>query len=86
LPVDFVFVCGTWSLASREQHRVYILDSRVPRIILGSESEGIRGGWIKLLMVLMQKSGDEMKEDSMARTYGLCGVAEKCIQRYNEEI
>jgi hypothetical protein len=78
-------LCGTWSFTSREQQRVYILDNSVPRIILGSESEGIRGGWIQLLIVSMQKSGDEVKEDSVAGIYGLCGVEEICIQRYKEE-
>jgi len=52
---------------------VYILDNRVTRIILGSESEEIRGGWIKFLIVLMQKSDNEVKEDSMAGNCGRVG-------------
>jgi hypothetical protein len=75
-----------WNLVFHLKGTTYILDSKVPRIILGFESEGIRGGWIKLLVLLMQKSRDEMEEDSMAGTCDLCGVEEKCIQRYNEEI
>jgi len=33
----------------------------------------------------MQKSGNEMEEDSMAGTCCLCWVEEKCVQRYNEQ-
>jgi hypothetical protein len=40
--------CETWSLTLKEEHRLRVSKSRVPRKIFGSNRDEITGGWRKL--------------------------------------
>jgi hypothetical protein len=39
----------TWSLILREEHRLRVFENRVIRRIYGSKTDGVTGGWRKLL-------------------------------------
>jgi len=47
LPV-VLYGCGTWSLTLREEHRLRVSESRVPRKIFGLERDEIPGEWRRL--------------------------------------
>jgi hypothetical protein len=47
LPV-VLYVCETWSLTSREEHRVRVFENRVLRVIFGPKRDKIIGEWRKL--------------------------------------
>jgi hypothetical protein len=47
LPV-VLYGCGTWSLTSREEHRLRVFENRVLRRISGPKSDEVTGGWRKL--------------------------------------
>jgi hypothetical protein len=40
LPVS-LYVCGTWSLALREEHRLRVFENRVLRIIFGPKRDEV---------------------------------------------
>jgi len=44
-----VYGCETWSLTSREEHRLWVCENRVLRKIFGPKRNGITGDWRKLL-------------------------------------
>jgi hypothetical protein len=48
LPV-VLYVCETWSLAWREQHRLRLFEKRVLRRIFGPTRDEVMGEWRKLL-------------------------------------
>jgi hypothetical protein len=41
-------VCGTWSLALREEHKLRVFENRVLRRIFGTEINEMTGDWRKL--------------------------------------
>jgi hypothetical protein len=43
LPVA-LYGCGTWSLTSREEHRLRVFENRVLRRIFGPKRDGVTGG------------------------------------------
>jgi hypothetical protein len=47
LPV-VLYGCETWSLTLREEHRLMVFESSVPRRICGSKKDEVTGGWSKL--------------------------------------
>ena len=47
LPVA-LFVCETWSLTLREEHRLWVLENKVLRKIFGAKRDEITGEWRKL--------------------------------------
>jgi hypothetical protein len=47
LPV-VLYVCETWSLTSREEHRLRVYGNRVLRRIFGPKKDEVTGGWRKL--------------------------------------
>jgi hypothetical protein len=42
------FGCETWSLSSREEHRLRVFENRVLRRIFGPKRDEVTGGWRKL--------------------------------------
>jgi hypothetical protein len=42
------FVCETWSLTVREEHKLRVFENRVLRRIFGPNRDGVTGGWRKL--------------------------------------
>jgi hypothetical protein len=40
-----LYGCETWSLASREKHRLRVFENRVLRRIFGSKRDEVTGGW-----------------------------------------
>jgi hypothetical protein len=47
LPV-VLYVCETWSLTLREEHRLRVFENRVLRGIFGSKRDEVTGEWRKL--------------------------------------
>jgi hypothetical protein len=47
LPV-VLYVCETWSLTVREEHKLRVFENRELRRIFGPKRVGVRGGWRKL--------------------------------------
>jgi hypothetical protein len=47
LPV-VLYVCETWSLALREEHKLRVFENRVLRRIFGPKRDRVTGGWRKL--------------------------------------
>jgi hypothetical protein len=47
LPV-VLYECETWSLTSREKHRLRVFESRVLRRIFGPKRDEVTGSWRKL--------------------------------------
>jgi hypothetical protein len=43
-----LYMCETWSVTSREEHRLRVFENRVLRRILGSKRDEIIRGWRKL--------------------------------------
>jgi hypothetical protein len=43
-----VYVCETWSLPVREEHKLRVFENRVLRRIFGPKRDGVTGGWRKL--------------------------------------
>jgi hypothetical protein len=43
-----LYVCETWSLTLREEHRLRVFDNRVLRRIYGPKRDEVTGGWRKL--------------------------------------
>jgi hypothetical protein len=43
-----LYGCETWSLTSREQHRLMVFENRVLRRISGPKTDEVTGGWRKL--------------------------------------
>jgi hypothetical protein len=43
-----VYVCETWSLILREEHRLRVFENRLLRRIFGSKRDETTGGWRKL--------------------------------------
>jgi hypothetical protein len=43
-----LYVCETWSLTVRDEHRVRVFENRVLRRIFGSKKDKVTGGWRKL--------------------------------------
>jgi hypothetical protein len=46
--VTVLYGCGTWSLTSREEHRLRMFQSRVLRRIFGPKRDKVTGDWRKL--------------------------------------
>jgi hypothetical protein len=42
------YVCETWSLTVREEHKLRVFENRVLRRIFGSKRDQVMGGWRKL--------------------------------------
>jgi hypothetical protein len=47
LPV-VLYGCETWSLTLREEHRLRMVENRVPREMFGPNKDEITGDWRKL--------------------------------------
>jgi hypothetical protein len=47
LPV-VLYGCETWSLTSREEHKLRVFENRVLRRIFGPKRDRVTGGWRKL--------------------------------------
>jgi hypothetical protein len=47
LPV-VLYICETWSLTLREEHKLRVFENRVLRSIVGPKRDGVTGGWRKL--------------------------------------
>jgi hypothetical protein len=47
-----LYGCLSWSLTLREERRLKVFESRVPRIIFGQEEDEVIGRWRKLNMVM----------------------------------
>jgi hypothetical protein len=43
-----LYVCETWSLTLREEHRLRVFENRVLRRILGPKRDEVTGEWRKL--------------------------------------
>ena len=43
-----LYVCETWSLTLREEHRLRVFENRVLRRIFGPKRDGVTGEWRKL--------------------------------------
>jgi hypothetical protein len=43
-----LYVCETWSLTLREEHRLRVFENKVLRRIFGSKRDEVTGGWRKL--------------------------------------
>jgi hypothetical protein len=43
-----LYVCETWSLTLKEEHRLRVFLNRVFRRIFGPKKDEVTGGWIKL--------------------------------------
>jgi hypothetical protein len=43
-----LYGCETWSLTSKEEHRVRVFENRVLRITFGLKKDGMEEGWRKL--------------------------------------
>jgi hypothetical protein len=43
-----MYGCETWSLTSREEHRLRVFENRVLRRIFGPKRDEVIGGWRKL--------------------------------------
>jgi hypothetical protein len=43
-----LYGCETWSLISREEHRLGVFENRVPRRIFGPKRDEVTGGWRNL--------------------------------------
>ena len=46
--LDVLYVCETWSLALREEHRVRVFENWVLRRIFGARRDKVTGEWRKL--------------------------------------
>jgi hypothetical protein len=44
-----LYECETWSLTVREEHKLKVFENKVLRRIFGPKSDGVTGGWRKLL-------------------------------------
>jgi hypothetical protein len=42
------YLCETWSLTVREEHKLRVFENRVLRRIFGPKGDGVTGGWRKL--------------------------------------
>jgi hypothetical protein len=40
-----LYVCETWSLTLREEHRLRVFENKVLRRIFGPRRDEVRGGW-----------------------------------------
>jgi hypothetical protein len=47
LPV-VLYGCETWSLTSREDHRLEVFENRMLRVIFGPKRDEVTGGWRKM--------------------------------------
>jgi hypothetical protein len=47
LPV-VLYVCETWSLTLKEEHKLRMFENKVLRRIFGPKRDGVMGGWRKL--------------------------------------
>jgi hypothetical protein len=43
-----LYVCETWSLTLREEHKLRVLENRALRRTFGPKRGGVTGGWRKL--------------------------------------
>jgi hypothetical protein len=43
-----LYGCETWSLTSREEHRLRVFENRVLRRIFGPKRDEVTGGWREL--------------------------------------
>jgi hypothetical protein len=43
-----LYGCETWSLTSREEHRLRMFENKVLRRIFGPKRDEVTGGWRKL--------------------------------------
>jgi hypothetical protein len=43
-----LYVCETWSLTLREEHRLRVFENRVLRRIFGPKRDEVTGGWRKV--------------------------------------
>jgi hypothetical protein len=43
-----LYGCETWSLALREEYKLWVFENRVLRRIFGPKRDGVTGGWRKL--------------------------------------
>jgi hypothetical protein len=43
-----LYVCKTWSLILKEEHRLRVFENRVMRRIFGSKRDEVTGGWREL--------------------------------------
>ena len=43
-----MYVCETWSLTLREEHRLRVFENKVPRMIFGAKRHETTGEWRKL--------------------------------------
>jgi hypothetical protein len=43
-----LYMCETWSLTLREEHKLREFENRVLRRIFGPKRDGVTGGWRKL--------------------------------------
>jgi hypothetical protein len=46
--IFFLYLCETWSLTVREEHKLRVFENRVLRRIFGPKRDGVTGGWRKL--------------------------------------
>jgi hypothetical protein len=83
LPV-LVYVCETWSLTLREEHRLRVFEDRVLRRIFGPKRDEVTGGWRKLHK---EELHDLYSSPSVTRMteQRMIGLAKECRTQWVEK-
>jgi hypothetical protein len=72
-----LYGCETWSLTSREEHRLDLSENRVLRRIFGPKRDEVTGGWRRLHN--RHKENDQVKEGEIGRVCSMNEREGKCI-------
>jgi hypothetical protein len=68
-----LYVCETWSLTAREEHRLKLFENKVLRRIFGPKRDEVIGGWRKLHneeLHNLYSSSDVIRMIKSRRIYG----------------
>jgi hypothetical protein len=88
LPV-LLYGCETWSLTSREEHRLRVFENRVLRRIFGPRRVDVTGEWRKLhseeLHILYSSPNifRQIKSRRMRWAGHVARMGEECVQRFD---
>jgi hypothetical protein len=63
-----LYGCETWSLTSREEHRLRVFENRVLKRIFGPKRDEVIGGWRKLHNLYSSPSTVRIRYDGVVWT------------------